>query len=258
MKKTIMRIGISVLVGWMGIVTASAQNPYLPLWEHVPDGEPRLFEDPDRPGHQRVYIVGSHDTHQRKYCGIDVHMWSAPAEDLSQWRDEGAVFTYFINGQWDTMYAPDLVETTDKKSGKKTYWLYPHSRGEGRVGMVCRGDRPTGPFTPVNLRSSGKKCVKGSLIDFDPAAFVEPVDDPKSADYARGYRAYAYYGFKGSKAYELNADNMYSVREGCQVADPFLPAEARFFEASSLRQVGNKYVMIYSGYRTTTMCGATA
>ena len=22
-----------------------AQNPYLPLWEHLPDGEPRVFED---------------------------------------------------------------------------------------------------------------------------------------------------------------------------------------------------------------------
>ena len=25
-------------------------NPYLPLWEHVPDGEPYVFEDPDQPG----------------------------------------------------------------------------------------------------------------------------------------------------------------------------------------------------------------
>ena len=27
-----------------------AGNPYLPLWEHLPDGEPRVFEDPDNPG----------------------------------------------------------------------------------------------------------------------------------------------------------------------------------------------------------------
>ena len=31
-----------------------AQNPYLPLWEHVPDGEPRVFEDPDNPGKYRA------------------------------------------------------------------------------------------------------------------------------------------------------------------------------------------------------------
>ena len=31
-------------------LTANAQNPYLPLWEHLPDGEPRVFDDPDNPG----------------------------------------------------------------------------------------------------------------------------------------------------------------------------------------------------------------
>lgn len=49
----------------------SAQNPYLPLWEHIPDGEPYVFEDPDRPGHQRLYIFGSHDTSGNVYCGTD-------------------------------------------------------------------------------------------------------------------------------------------------------------------------------------------
>ena len=31
-----------------------AMNPYLPLWEYVPDGEPRVFGD-------RLYVYGSHD-----------------------------------------------------------------------------------------------------------------------------------------------------------------------------------------------------
>ena len=31
--------------------TLSAQNPYLPLWEFIPDGEPYVFEDlnPEKP-----------------------------------------------------------------------------------------------------------------------------------------------------------------------------------------------------------------
>ena len=29
-------------------------NPFLPLWEHIPDGEPYVFEDPDNPGKYRV------------------------------------------------------------------------------------------------------------------------------------------------------------------------------------------------------------
>jgi len=68
-------------------------NPYLPLWEHLPDGEPRVFEDPDNPGKYRAYIIGSHDLRVNSYCGPDIRAWSAPVEDLSSWRDEGPIFT---------------------------------------------------------------------------------------------------------------------------------------------------------------------
>lgn len=230
------------------VVTATAQNPYLPLWEHVPDGEPRVFEDPDNPGKMRAYIIGSHDTHYTQYCGNDVRMWSAPVEDLTQWRDEGPLFTYFVNGQWDTMFAPDLVEVVDKATGKKTYWLYPHSRGWQRVPMVCKSDRPNGPFVPVNLTADGTKCLPGSMIDFDPSVFIEPVTNKKDPDYAVGYRAYVYYGFQRSSAFELDQQTMYLKREGREVLNGFIPDDMKFFEASSIRRVGNKYVMIYSGF----------
>jgi hypothetical protein len=254
-------------------LTMNAQNPYLPLWEHVPDGEPRVFEDPDNPGKLRAYIIGSHDTHFTQYCGNDIRMWSAPVEDLSQWRDEGPVFSWFVSGQWDTMFAPDLVETVDKATGKKTYWLYPHSRGWQRVPMVCKGDRPNGPFVPVNLTEDGTRCVPSSLIDFDPSVFIEPITDKKDPDFAIGYRAYVFYGFQHSTACELDQQTMFSKREGTELIDPFIPASSRdgklldkegseykalyngqnpldfnFFEASSIRQVGNKYVMVFSGY----------
>ena len=179
-------------------MTANAQNPYLPLWEHLPDGEPRVFEDPDNPGKYRAYIIGSHDVNYSAYCGPDIRMWSAPVEDLSKWRDEGPIFTWFVNGQWDTMFAPDLVETIDRQTGKKTYWLYPHSRGFGRIAMVCKGDRPDGPFTPVNLTPDGTRCVEGSLIDFDPSVFIEKITDKKDKDYDKGFRAYVFYGFQHS------------------------------------------------------------
>ena len=98
-----------------------AGNPYLPLWEHLPDGEPRVFEDPDNPGKYRAYIIGSHDLRMTIYCGADIRMWSAPVEDLSSWRDEGPIFTYPIEGQWDVMYAPDLVEVR-RRDGTKEYY----------------------------------------------------------------------------------------------------------------------------------------
>lgn len=254
-------------------LATTAQNPYLPLWEHLPDGEPRVFEDPDNPGKMRAYIIGSHDVTYKSYCGNDIRIWSAPVENLTDWRDEGPVFSHYVNGKWDTMFAPDLVEVKDKTTGKKTYWLYPHSRGWRRVPMVCKGDRPDGPFTPVNLNADGTACVDGSIIDFDPSVFVENITDKKDPDFARGFRAYVFYGFRHSTAFELDPDNMYAVRPNTQIHDYFIPASERygvirdpkgtqypalykgqnpgefnFFEASSIRQVGNKYVMVFSGY----------
>ncbi len=268
MKKTFL-----ALCAFIASLTMTAQNPYLPLWEHLPDGEPRVFEDPDLPGKYRAYIIGSHDVTYTAYCGPDIRMWSASVEDLSQWRDEGSIFKWFVNGQWDTMFAPDLVETVDRVTGKKTYWLYPHSRGWRRVAMVCKGDRPDGPFTPVNLTEDGTQCLPGSLIDFDPSVFIEKIDDKKDPDYNMGYRAYVFYGFQHSTACQLDQKTMYSKREGTELIDPFIPASSRdgqlldkegseykalykgqnpldfnFFEASSIRQVGNKYVMVFSGY----------
>ena len=268
MKKKLIVAALSMVA-----TLATAQNPYLPLWEHLPDGEPRVFEDPDNPGKMRAYIIGSHDVKFTEYCGNDIRIWSAPVEDLTNWRDEGPVFSHYVNGKWDTMFAPDLVEVKDKTTGKKTYWLYPHSRGWRRVAMVCKGDRPDGPFTPVNLNADGTACVDGSIIDFDPSVFVENITNKKDPDYARGFRAYVFYGFRHSTAFELDQDNMYAVRPGTEIHDYFIPASERygvirdpegtqypalykgqnpgdfnFFEASSIRQVGNKYVMVFSGY----------
>ena len=71
---------------------ANAQNPYLPLWEFIPDGEPYVFEDPDKPGEFRVYVYGSHDMLVDKYCGLDQVVWSASVNDLKNWRLDGVIF----------------------------------------------------------------------------------------------------------------------------------------------------------------------
>lgn len=253
-------------------VHTQAGNPYLPLWEHLPDGEPRVFEDPDRPGKYRAYIIGSHDVRASGYCGADIREWSAPVEDLTSWRDEGPIFTYQIDGQWDVMYAPDLVEVK-RKDGTKEYYLYPHSRGSNREAMVCKGSRPDGPFTPINLTEDGKRTVPGSILGFDPAVYIEYITDPKDPDYNIGFRAYGFWGFQRSSAAQLDQKTMYSVRPGTEIIKFLLPASSRygvlrepegtkypsifpgedlgtfnFFEASSIRMVGNKYVTIFSGY----------
>ncbi len=249
-----------------------AGNPYLPLWEHLPDGEPRVFEDPDNPGKFRAYIIGSHDMRFTSYCGPDIRMWSAPVENLSEWRDEGPIFTYPIEGQWDVMYAPDLVEVK-RKDGTKDYYLFPHSRGRAREAMVCKGNRPDGPFTPINLNEDGTRTVPGSILGFDPAVYIEYVTDANDPDFEIGFRAYGFWGFQRSMAAQLDQNTLYSLRPGTEIINYLLPASARygvirdpqgtvypnvypdqdlgtfnFFEASSIRKVGNKYVTVFSGY----------
>lgn len=249
-----------------------AGNPYLPLWEHLPDGEPRVFEDPDNPGKLRAYIIGSHDVRFTSYCGPDIRMWSAPVENLSEWRDEGPIFTYPIENQWDVMYAPDLVEVK-RKNGTKEYYLFPHSRGRNREAMVCKGTRPDGPFTPINLNEDGTRTLPGSIFGFDPAVYVDNITDPKDPDFNIGFRAYGFWGFQRSMAAQIDQNTMYSVRPGTEIVNYLLPASSRygvikdpqgtvypnvypdqdlgtfnFFEASSIRKVGNKYITVFSGY----------
>ncbi len=250
----------------------TAGNPYLPLWEHLPDGEPRVFEDPDKPGKYRIYIIGSHDVRFKSYCGPDIRAWSAPVEDLSDWRDEGSIFTYPIAGQWDVMYAPDLVEVK-RKDGTKEYYLYPHSRGRNREPMVAKGKRPDGPFTPVNMNEDGTGTIPGSIMGFDPSVFIDYVTDPKDPDFEIGFRAYGFWGFQRSSAGQLDQKTMYSLRPGTEAIGYFIPASSRygvvrdpqgttypavyegedpgsfnFFEAASIRKIGNKFIWVYSGY----------
>lgn len=221
----------------------SAQNPILPMWEFIPDGEPYVFEDPDLPGHYRVYLYGSHDNLVTAYCGRDQVVWSAPVDDLSHWRYDGIIFRSALdaNGQplrpdtlADILYAPDVTLRVDA-DGTKHYYLFPNNQEDGRQTMVCESQRPDGPFRVINWSKENPALTDGSLY-FDPAAFVD--DDS---------HAYAYWGFQRSYAGELEAD-MATVRQ--PIAD-FIPSAEqdtvfRFFEASSMRKIGDKYVFIYS------------
>ncbi len=216
-----------------------AANPYLPLWEHIPDGEPRLFEDPDKPGKYRVYLYGSHDTRRYAYCGYEIPVWSAPAEDLNDWRYDGIGFQSIVDGVADVLFAPDVVEVVDA-DGQKTYYMYPNNQGPGRLSQVAKSNRPDGPFEVINWRE-GTTHTEG-VMGFDPAAFID--DDG---------RVYGYWGFIRSFAVELDPNTMYSAKPGASpIADLIGSCEAddgnvfRFFEAPSLRKIGDKYVLVYS------------
>ncbi len=172
---------------------AEAANPYLPHWEHIPDGEPKLFEDPDNPGKYRAYIYGSHDIRKTEYCGDNLVLWSAPAENLNDWRCEGEIFRHEVDGVGDIFYAPDVVETKDA-AGNKVYYLYPNNRSEGRYDMIAKSNSPKGPFEVCNWKEGSTTETEG-VLGYDAALFVD--DDG---------RVYGYWGFESSEMAEPGND----------------------------------------------------
>ena len=190
-------------------------NPYLPLWEHIPDGEPRVFEDPDNPGQYRVYIYGSHDNQNNStYCGYDLVVWSAPVEDPTQWRYEGV--SYDCGG---LQYAPDVVE----KDG--LYYLYTYDLSHGN--SVAVSQYPGGPF-------EGHERTE---IGADPAVLVD--DDG---------RVYAYWGYQTLYQAELNPD-MRTIKEGTLTENPISNCNQegvfQYYEGASIRKVDDMYVLVY-------------
>ena len=224
-------------------------NPYLPLWEHIPDGEPYVFDDHDNPGKQRVYIYGSHDDLITEYCGRDQVVWSAPVEDLTQWRYDGVILVVDKNrdgekfdsaGTADVLYAPDVTLVTDS-TGKKTYYLFPNDQTGFRNGLIAKSDRPDGPFEVCNWNKENPNLVDG-VLQFDPAVFVD--DDG---------RVYGYWGFERSYAAEFDPTTMATVKPGTMIVEDMISGRNqegrfKFFEASSIRKIKDKYVFIYSRF----------
>ncbi|MCR4859836.1 MAG: family 43 glycosylhydrolase [Bacteroidales bacterium] len=243
MKHTLALSSLLLLSGLAG----HAANPYLPLWEYIPDGEPYVFEDPDNPGRYRVYVYGSHDIERTAYCGRDQVVWSAPVDDLSHWSYGGVIFKSRTDalgrplnpdGRGDILYAPDVTEKTGP-DGRKTYYLYPNTQARGRTGMIARSDRPDGPFTVCNWdRKDPTRCE--GVLGFDPAVFID-----------EDGRVYGYWGFQESWGAELDPETMCTVRKGTQAVRDMMSScrqdgVFRFFEASSIRKVADKYIFVYS------------
>lgn len=226
---------------------ARAANPFLPLWEYLPDAEPYIFEDPDNPGQYRIYIYGSHDSMKSDYCGREQVLWSAPVNDLNNWRYDGIIFESKTdangkvlnpNGLGDVLFASDIAESIGK-DGKKTYYFYPNNQSKGRNGMIAKSNRPDGPFVVCNWSPDNPQETVGDL-KFDPAVFVD--DDGK---------VYGYWGFQESWGAELDPKTMATVKDGTQpvkdlVSNLHQDGKFRFFEASSMRKIKDKYIFIYS------------
>lgn len=232
-----------------------AFNPYLPSYEYVPDGEPRVFGD-------RLYVYGSHDLFDgADFCLGDYVCWSAPTSDLSDWRFEGVIYRKDQDPRNKDgkmhMCAPDCVQGPDGR-----YYLY-YQLHVLTCTCVAVADSPVGPFEYYGCVHHedgtpwGEK--KGDSFAFDPGVLVD--DDGKIYLYVghspapgfmktvmkmRGNR------LEESVCLELESD-MVTVRGGEHKIVPG-PVEAKgteydghgFFEASSIRKINGKYYYVYS------------
>ena len=132
-------------------------NPYLPNWEYIPDGEPRVFGD-------RIYVYGSHDRKDSiDFCDYKLKVWSAPVSDPTKWVCHGDIFRSRdghdspsdVDWTDELLFAPDVVE----RGGK--YYLYAYI--VNAKGCVAVADRPEGPFrifrtTTTTALSSTPAC----------------------------------------------------------------------------------------------------
>lgn len=233
-----------------------ALNPYLPSWEYIPDGEPYVFGG-------RVYVYGSHDYFNGYvYCMGDYVCWSAPAEDLSDWRYEGVIFPKTadpINADGKmNLYAPDVTVGPDGR-----YYLY-FVYDKAKIVSVAVCDTPAGLYTfhgYVRYEDGTRLGEReGDEPQFDPGLLTE------------GDVTYLYTGFAGpadqtrhgAMVTVLDAD-MLTIREAPKFIVPggaYAPGtsfrEHPFFEASSIRKVNGKYYFVYSSAAMHELCYAVS
>lgn len=231
-------------------------NPYLPSWEYVPDGEPHVFGN-------RVYVYGSHDRFNGYvYCLNDYVCWSAPTDDLGNWRYEGVIYKKTDDPQNPDgrmcLYAPDVAKGPDGR-----YYLY-YVLDKVPVVSVAVCKEPAGKyeFYGYVCHSDGTRLGEreGDQPQFDPGVLAE------------GDRAYLYTGFcgaddasrKGPMVTVLGPD-MRTISEETTVlvpSEPFSKGSGfeghSFFEASSIRKKGDTYYFVYSSIAMHELCYATS
>jgi len=244
-----------------------AFNPYLPNYEYIPDGEPYVFGG-------RVYVYGSHDKFNGiQYCENNYVCWSADVNDLGNWKYEGIIYRKTQDPMCDNpdkrlLFAPDVQKGTDER-----YYLYYAFDFLGVVAVaVC--DTPAGKYEfygHVHYADGillGKK--DGDPFPFDPGVLV---DDGGSIYLYSGFCPesfpWAMFGLperdiKGGMVIELEQD-MVTVKEGPKV---IFPDKARgkgtdfegheFFEAPSMRKIGDTYYFVYSSSNGHELCYATS
>lgn len=231
-----------------------AFNPYLPSWEYIPDGEPYVFDG-------RVYVYGSHDFYNGYvFCMGDYVCWSAPVDDLSDWRYEGVIYPRNedpLNRDGKMcLYAPDVTVGPDGR-----YYLY-YVLDHVSIVSVARCDTPAGKYEFYGYvhYADGTRLGEKETDEpqFDPGVLTE------------GDRTYLYTGFcgrgdksrTGAMATVLGPDMLtiieppVFVAPGCEYSENTGFEGHAFFEAPSIRKIGDTYYFIYSSTPMHELCYA--
>ena len=196
-----------------------------------------------------MYIYGSHDRFgSKEYCANDYVSWSAPEDDLSDWRYEGIIFRK-DQTPWNTKnllyYAPDVVQGTDGK-----YYLF-YSVQNSSIASVAVCDTPAGKFEYLGDVHFPDGRVYGSNPEdwflFDPAVLVD--DDGRIYLYAgSGQPSNGNFGheIKGLFVMELSSDMLTIIGEPTIIlpAD-FNPKRPNYWEGPSIRHIGKWYYLVY-------------
>lgn len=234
-----------------------AANPYLPPDVYLPDTEAHVFGG-------RVYIYGSHDQENGAvYCMLDYVCWSAPVDDLSDWRCEGVIYKRKQDPHYTPdayLWAPDVCRGTDGR-----YYLYYILSTEFEI-AVAVADGPAGPFAYLGRVRNPDGSVLRDNVPFDPAVLND------------GGRIWLYYGFAptfpipraaglempGASVVELESD-MLTVKRAPKVIVPSQKYAGgteyeghAFFEASSVRKTEGRYYLTYSSENAHELCYAVS
>lgn len=262
-------------------------NPFLPISEYIPDGEPHVFGD-------RVYLYGSHDKEGGEtFCMLDYTVYSAPVADLTDWRCEGVIYHASQDPDYNTdrkyMYAPDVVRGNDGR-----YYLYYCMSGSFGVGgyfgpisvAVC--DTPAGKYEYLGYVRSKDGSPMKKYVCFDPGVINDngtiriyygtQYPDEERPDFRTNDALIAEEEKRYNKSREeilgtedsvngpvmaVLEDDMLTVKEEPRHIIPYLTKgtsfeEHPFFEASSIRKVGSTYYFIYSSWQNHELCYATS
>lgn len=262
-------------------------NPFLPIGECIPDGEPHVFGD-------RVYLYGSHDKEGGEtFCMLDYTVYSAPVDDLSDWRREGVIYRAEQDPDYSErnfMYAPDVVRGNDGR-----YYLYYCMSGRDGVGgyfgpisvAVC--DSPAGQYEYLGFVKNKDGSPMKKYVCFDPGVindngvvrvyygtqfdFEEREDFPSEEliesemkMFNKNREEILEYSQRDSVMGAVTLtleDDMLTVRDEPRHIIPYKVKgtdfeKHPFFEASSMRKVGEKYYFIYSSQKNHELCYAVS